>query len=405
MAAPKGKKRAEPVIVEEVEEQLDPSQEADVVAAFEAEQEKRDKLEEFHSLAAGQDYRVRAELWVEADSSWVTLASFKLAGFDPHLALKRFCTPKYAAGSLFIKVRLVLLDERGKYVKGGITSLRLIVNEEEVKPAATDPLDSPAVKMVIESMRASSAGMIDMMKAAFGRPANGDSMGAKDILQLVTQVQALNPREDGIKRVGEIVGLLESLKGLLPQPEASSGEGGILSELSQAVKTAKDLGLLGRGSAINAPAIQHSPEEVSRPTFTPAGGAFVLQSPEPSPAPIKEKPMPKTDDPVESVLKRHLPIFVQWGRGRRDVERTADYLIEVVEDELIPAIKSKMPLATDEAVWAKLLEFAKMPSEVEKVFVLVPDLGPCADWARAVIAEAVKQLETPAEVPGVTDAA
>ena len=104
-------------------------------------------------------------------------------------------------------------------------------------------------------------------------------------------------------------------------------------------------------------------------------------------------------DPVMEVVNRHMQTFVVWAQSSRDHERSADYLIEVIEEELIPAIRKRIPLASEEKVMEELIKAAKDPAEVEKIFVQVPQLARHAEWVRKVIAAAVRLMETPEEQP------
>lgn len=350
-----------------------------------AELETEGKLAFFHDKFGEKDYKVRIEVFHREDNEWEMVDTVKLDGFDPFNSLK-----KYGGG----RYRLSLLDDGGCYVKGGRMEVRIA--QAAVSAQAASPSNQPdaSMSLLIETLKAQNAQSLEIIKASLGRPIpeqKGPSL--TELISALSGLKGLTPKEDGgMGGIEKTLGLMKLVKELMPEPAESSGEG-VMGEIAQAVKVASEMGLLNRGQRGPAPAPRQAP-----PPQNLAAGTVVL-NPEP-PTPIEEPESPMR--PVIDKLKSYVPTFISWAKRDKPVEDAADFLIDELDNEIVPLIvKHYKPggviTLTREVVWGDLLSKAKDPNQVIAIFSAVPELGAYRSWVERVIAEAVKVAEAPAE--------
>ncbi len=109
-------------------------------------------------------------------------------------------------------------------------------------------------------------------------------------------------------------------------------------------------------------------------------------------------------DPLSKKIIELVPRFVGGARANAPVPDWANYLLEVLDAEimpvLLPVLKEKYkPLVNDEGdVYDILIKYAKDPAERGTIFLQIPPLAPHKDWVNKIIDEAIRLEEIP-DVP------
>lgn len=337
------------------------------------ENEAMEKLERFQSMFHGKDYKVRVEKWNEEESEWEWTERFKLEGFDPLISLK-----KYGGG----RFKLVLIDDGGKYIKGGHQLIRIakpIVPEVPLVAPAPEPrsaFEDPAVKMMIEQSRSDRMGLMEMIKAIMAKPepAKPDGMTPLQMIEMVKSVTGMMPKGEQTS-IKDMLGIVGALKGLLEPKEGEADKGSVLSEILQAVEVGKKMGF------IKAP-------NGAAPTPKPAISR--------DPAPVAAAPVNEID-PVVEKINRYIPMFEDWARTGEPVDDAASFLLARIENEFVPLLVKQYAGSgfeiDEDGIYERLVESAKNVGEVSSIFTKYPVLAPYEGWVRNVIASAVKTYE------------
>ena len=224
-APPRRRRRAaselpRPAAVEDQDAALETGDDSDIILPDMAEMEAAEKLGVFHDRFGEKDYKVRVELFNKDDNEFEIVDTVKLDGFDPFSNLK-----KYGGG----RYRLSLLDDSGKYVKGGRMEVRIAKVAAEVD--APKPQQDNGMTAMIAMLQAQNAQNVEILKAALGRPvseAKGPSL--TELIAALAGIKNLSPKEaDGMGGVKGTLELMKLVKEIMPAP-AEGGEGSVMDE-------------------------------------------------------------------------------------------------------------------------------------------------------------------------------
>lgn len=340
-----------------------------------APDEDSNKLAEFLQFFGGKEYKVRAEEYDKEEKTWLHLDTFPVDGFDPYETCKRYGPGRY---------RLTFLNDKGKYVKGGQPQIRIggarAILSSPTAPGQDNPLNNPIVAMMLAQANENAKANAELVRAILMRPEPVKST-TNEVMDLLIKLKAMDPKEpkadESMKKLMEALTMKMIERGM--DGTDGGGEGGIMSEIKDALPILKEI--LAAKNPQRA-GIQ-APPRVLTATATPT--------------PTSEAP---TVNALIEALKPYITIFKAKAEKNIDKERAAQFLLDELDDSVIPLIKKHVPLAamaTDDAVMDSLVSRAKDPLEVENLFTACPELAPFKEWIVAVIAEAVRILETPNE--------
>jgi hypothetical protein len=380
-----------------LDETIEPTQEEIEIAQ---------QLSDFQEEFGGKDYHVRVERYIKEDSEWEILPQiFKLDGFDPTTQLK-----PYGGG----RFRLTPLNEKKKYVKSNGDRIYFRMAEfprdaEPVQEQRKSALEDPIVQMMIENSRADKLAFMELLRTMVAKPVEQPKgPGMTELIESLAKLKTLGPTDDGgFKNMKQALEFMTAMKALMPEPAEPSGEG-FMSELSQAVKVAGDMGLLNRRGA-GAPQ-EAKPSAAISPGVQPRGvmgHSTVPPAITHNPVPTENKPVEEKNPIIEGV-REYVPTFVKWARRAEEIEVASDFLVGELTSEIIPLIvKHYRPgglTLSQDFVLQKLVDYSQDPKEVEKIYDFAPELSEFKPWVNAVIAESVKQITTvEAEPPEGTD--
>lgn len=345
------------------------------------EMEDAQRLGDFQARFGGKDYKVRVDRYNKEDAEWEYATSCKLDGFDPFITLQK----THGGG----KYRLTLLDDGGRYVKGGRQEIRIA--ESAVKPEAEAPKPSPwqdpGILAVMEMLKAQSSQATEMVKAMIA--AQSTKPAEQPIAELVgalAKLQGMVPREaDSMKGVKDALEMLTAAKVLLPEAKEATEGGGMLSEVLEAVKAGKELGFFDRHR--QQPSLP-APGRIASPVAAP-----IICNP---PEAVMSKP-----DPIMEKVNGYLPILTAWAKRGEEVADAADFVVTEVVNEIVPVIVENYRPGglrlNAETILSHLIEKAKDPAEVEKIYAFAPGLMAYRPWVEAVVSEAVRIIEAPSE--------
>lgn len=367
--------------IEEVElEDEDPTEE---------EVESSEKVADFQARFSGKQYKVRIERFNPTEAEWEWVVKLPLEGFEPFNVL-----PKYGGG----KYKAVLIDDGGHYVKGGMMHFRFSVPIEMPTEKPRSALEDPVVVMMLESQKQQaesqkqqSAMLMEILKTSLpgAQAATQKGMDAAQVMEMFAKFSALTaPKENSMKSFMEMVGLWEKAKDAFTPDEKESG--GIVSEIKEAIGALALLpqirGQVGQaGAPMNPPA--RAPNRVISPT------APIVINPV---VPKKEETMRKALSPAAEKALFYVPKIEEAARENADVEKWADKILDILDEEVIPAlVKEYNGFVSAESIYDRLLAGAKNLDEREIVFIHAPPLLPYKEWLYRVIDEAVRVLETP----------
>jgi len=180
MARPvKKERRRRAVLVEEDDDlrNLDLEQEDE---ATKDDLETEEWLSDFQSRFSDQPVHVQVEKFEEGE--WAICRKYPLSSFDHEAVRDEFGGGKY---------RATLFDKKGKYVKGGRNHFKFaapaIKKDAEINRPA-DPLQNPAVVLLIKSMETAQANMMGLFQAMI--TSNAASKASGGIGELVEAIMA-----------------------------------------------------------------------------------------------------------------------------------------------------------------------------------------------------------------------
>lgn len=336
--------------------------------------EDDNKLAEFLQFFGGKEYKVRVEEFDKAEKVWLHLDTFPVDDFEPYETCKRFGPGRY---------RLTFLNDKGKYVRGGQPQIRIggrALPAVAAAPASVEqnPLANPIVAMMLAQANENAKANRELLQALLTRPEAPKST-TNEVMDLLLKLKAMDPKEpkgdDTMKKLMEALTMKMIERGM--EGGEGGGEGGIMSEIKDALPILKEI------LAAKAP---------QRAGLVPAPARPAAQ--------ITNTPTPEATavNPLIEALKPYLAIFKSKAEKNADKERAAQFLLDELDETVIPLIKTHVPiaaLASDAAVMDSLLSRAKDPAQVEALFTACPELVPHREWITAVIAQAVVILETP----------
>jgi len=329
-----------------------------------------EKLSEFMQLFGGKEYKVRVEEFNNEEKIWLHLDTFPVDGFEPFETCKRFGPGRY---------RLTFLNDKGRYVKGGQPQIRIggkaLAAIAASAPASQDanPLNNPIVMMMLAQANENAKANAELVRAILLRPEPAKST-TNEVMDLLIKLKAMDPKEtkdDTMKKLSEALMMKMIEKGM--DGGDGDGGGGLLSEIKDAMPIIKEV--LAARLPQRAPAPR--PTQISAP---------------PSEVPAV--------NPLIEALRPYLAIFKAKAEKNADKERAANFLLDELDESVIPLIKLHVPLAamaSDAAVMESLISRAKDPAQVETLFSACPELVPHKEWIVSVIAQAVAIAETPNE--------
>lgn len=340
----------------------------------EAEQEFEDaeRLGEFMSQFDGAEFSVRVERHNPVTKRWEYVSKEPTDGLDPFEKCSEFGGGEY---------RLTPL-KNGRYFKAGPRPIITVAarpekKEEPAKVEDSDPLKSPLVALMLQQAQESKREMIELFKVLAAKPEPAKS-STTEVLELVTRLKALEPKDDASKKMMDAVLATLIEKALNPErPEHEGGES-IASQIKDALQVAKDLGPMLAARKAPQPRL--------------AAPVAVAQPVKPSEA------VPVATNPLVESARAYVPIFLKWAKRNEDPDVAADFLIDELSSEIVPAICANyhpmgMNLSAD-VVYQQLIDRSQKPEEVEAVFAFAPELAPHREWVLSVIREAVKSLTT-----------
>lgn len=368
------KKKQNPTLedMEEVELEEEPTEE---------ELESSEKVADFQARFSGKQYKVRIERFNVTDAEWEWVAKLPLEGFEPFNVL-----PKYGGG----KYKAVLIDDGGHYVKGGMMHFRFSAPLEVVPDKPKSALEDPAVVMLMESQKQQQLMLMEILKASLpgAQAASQKGMDAAQVMDMFAKFSALTaPKENSMKSLMEMVGLWEKAKDAFTPDEKESG--GIVSEIKEAI------GALALLPQIRQMVPSGQPLSGSVPpgrTITPR----VINPTSPVVMPKEDKM--KKPVPVSPALQKalfYVPKIEDAARDNADTVKWADKLLDILDDEVVPALIAEYNgLPSEDSIYDRLLQAVK-GDERESLFIHAPTLLPYKEWVYKVIDEAVRIVETP----------
>jgi hypothetical protein len=379
--SPRHKRPAVEIEEPEVEETM-----TDLDLPTPEQMEDAQRLSDFQARFGGKDYKVRVDRYNKEDAEWEYATSCKLDGFDPFVSLQ-----KSHGGGRF---RLTLLDDAGRYVKGGRQEIRIAepIGKSEPEVVKVSPMQDPGVQAIIAMMQAQAAQNSDLLKTIISAQATKPAeQPIAELVGALSKLQGLVPREgDSMKGVKDALELLTAAKGLLPEAKEAEASGGVLSEVLEAVKAGKELGFFDRYRQPPPQRLPPTPGTVLAPS-----GVVPLSRP-----PL-EATMPAVN-PITEKVSSYIPLLVSWAKRNETVEDAGDFVVSELMSEVVPVVVANYhPLGLTlnaETVLTHLLEKAKDPAEVERIFDFAPALAEYREWMLCVVAEAVRIIENPAEV-------
>lgn len=328
-------------------------------------------ISDFQERFSDQPAKVLVEKYDDT-GEWCYCKKYTLASFDVDQIKEEFGGGKYRAS----------LYADGHYVKTGRRHFKVsdpvFKRVEERKPE--NPLENPIVAMMIESMKSQQVSMLELTKSMIAAQA-GKSGGLGEVVEAMKAVNALTPKTDKpLDNFKETLGIMKLVKELSGEGEESSE--GLLGNIKEF------LGML--------PALK---EQMAN--MKPAGNPSLAPGTPDLPQTITVAGGPPPMDPLTKKIVDLIPKFVGGARANAPVPDWGNYLLEVLDTEvmpvLLPVLKEKYkPLVQNEDdVYDLLIKYAKDPSERLQLFKTIPPLAPHAEWCLKVIDEAVRLIELP----------
>jgi hypothetical protein len=370
-------------------EELDMQEPGEPPEETEDERENSEKLADFQAKFSGKQYRIRLERFNVDESEWEWVTRMPLEGFEPFNVLPKYGTGRYKA---------VLLDEGGRYVRGGYMEFRFMAPAETQAEKSRSVMEDPAVIMVVEQMKQQSTMLMEILKSMIpsqASAAQARSMDPSQMLDMMTKFSALTQNKDtGVKTLTDMMGLMAKAKEAFTPDEPESG--GLVSDIKEAIGA---LALLPQmRSALPAPNSgsngSPSPGVSGNQRIILPPGTPVMMNPPKTKTPVSP-PTPPPSEATQKILF-YLPKFEEAGRENRDAQKWAEKLLDILDDEVIPAlVKEYNGFVSEDSIYDRLIKAGSSPEEKEKIFIYAPSLLPYKDWVYQVIEEALKIVNEP----------
>jgi hypothetical protein len=326
-------------------------------------------VSEFQSRFTEQPYNVLIEKFDNGE--WSICRRYSLNTFDHEAIRAEFGGGKY---------RAVLIDPRGRYVPEGRNTFKFaesLIKPELLKPAP-NPLENPAIALMIESMRANQTNLMELMKVIVAGNPGSQKSDLAQIIGAMKGIQELTPKDKPLDSIKDTLGLMKLVKDVSGEGDS---KGGFLSELKQFMEV--------------WPAIKEQ--------MASAKGAPVPLAPAPnaapSPTPVPIERTPTVMDPLTAKIVQLVPKFVKAAKEAQPIPGWGATLLDIVDVEIMPLLvpvwkKQYGPLVQNEDdAFDILVRYAKDPAEREKIFKTITPLDPYKEWVNNVILEAVRLCE------------
>jgi|SRR5579871_64214 len=370
------------VIIEDPEDSAPTAVDSQIEALEEQKEVERieltdEWLTDFQQRFSDQPVRVTIEKYDES-GDWSYCKKCPLMSFDLEIIKQEFGGGKY---------RATLFGPDGHYIKTGRRHfkvsdvLRSVVTEK--KP--DNPFENPMVVMMLKNMESHQTAMLELTKSMITAQA-GKPQGITEIVEAMKGIHALSPKTDKpLESMKETLGLMKLIKEVSGDSEES---GGLLSSLKEVLDV--------------LPALK---EQMASLKPAAAPGMSAPQAPGPV-NPLPESISVTTGGPMDALTRKIvdlIPKFVSGAKANAPVTEWGNYLLEVVDAEvmplLLPVLKERYkPLVQNEDdAYDLLMKYAKDPQERVNFFKTVPPLAPHKEWSLKVIDEAVRLLELPDE--------
>lgn len=366
------KKKA--VLIEEADdgrsgdiEDLSPSD----IREIEEQERTEELLSEFKERFVDQPAKILVEKY-DSEGDWAICRKYPLISFEQEHVKAEFGGGKY---------RGILLDQGGKYVKGGRINFKFAeaVNKEPAEKKPDNPLENPVVLMMIKSMEANQHNMMEFAKAFMSPGAPGvnapKSNTLGEVVEVVKSLNSMTTKDKPLDNIKETLGLLKLVKEATGD---SDDKGGLLSEIREFLEMAPML----KDQLANL-------KPQATPTQITAG------------APLNGKEAKPQMDPLTKKIVELVPKFVGGAQSNAPVGEWGNYLLEIFDTEvlplLLPAMKAKYKsLVKDEDdLYDIVLRLAQDPEERAEAFKQIVPLAPYQAWCNLVIDEAIRLAQAP----------
>ncbi len=360
--------RAAPMLVEKIvsEEAAD-----EILENITSEElEDNDKLREFQEQFGGKQYYVRIERYNEETNEAEIVDKIYLDSFDPFVLGKKY------GGGKFI---CTMLNDRGRYMAGGrmhFNFAKPVLDKRDERPTG---IDDPAMKMFIESMKSQQTMLMEILKASLTQEKT------TDIDKMVSALKGLhdmNPKEKSVSSTAQMKEMLEMMTML---KEVTGGD----SDRDEKVSMFSDLK--------DAFKILMESRKIPTPTNAPMIKSMPIVQKPAANVTVKEEPVFIKPIALE-ILEPYIPKFVDAARAHEDIETWSEYLFEVIDTKLVPALSKHYSTiffkVSDDDVWERLLEASedKDKDKINKIFEFAPALEPHRDWVYHVIEQTIKDI-------------
>lgn len=353
------------IVNNEIVEEVDTD---DLIGELSTEKDIADaaRLEDLRERFGGHQYTIRVEKFNKTESRFETVDKFQFDTFD-EFAISR----KWGGGEYVCQ----LLDEDAKYVKGGRFRFIFAEPKELDKPVGyASPLQDPTTQAFIEQMKSNQSMLLEVLKTSL----TGEKQ--TPIEQIVNALKGLKDmsgeKNDMFKNMRDMLEMQMLMKEATGQDDDKGGGTGVVSEILEAFKTLKSIPPRPQTGQRNAgvsslPIVKNPNSDVKESDVIP---------------------------PVKSILF-YVPKFTEAAERNDDPEKWADFLLNILETETVPALVKHYWLADEQMIWEKLIAASEDPDKIEKLFEKAPTLSPFKEWVVAVINCAIKQLDaqSPAE--------
>lgn len=355
-------KKKSPEAQEAEDEVLHPEEQRELEDAIDESQ----TLDDFRAQFSGKAYRVRIEKQNPASKEFEMCEQISFDNFDPFVIRDSWGPGKYRAS---------LLNDRGRYVSGGrmhyVFAAPVERPKEETK--VQDPLQNPLFGLMMKSMEAQNAQLLKIMEIqAQGRPAENPM----DPMKLLTMIQTLKGMTEPPKGINDMKDMLTTFKAF---KDLTGGNDGGEGSWADDIKTVVEM--MGQ---IKGVAPLQRPQIAPRPTVSGQPTPLTV-------VPAKSAEGEKSMTEAEQKAIFYAPKFVDAAKENASVDVWAEFLLDIIDREIVPAIKRQYGFfATEDRIYDSLLDAARSPEQIAKIYDYVPTLKDYGTWVDAVIGAAVK---------------
>lgn len=322
--------------------------------------ETEEKLGQFRDLFTGKQYKIRVEKFNFETHEYELCEKALLDGFDPFNLRK-----KYGAG----KYKCVLLNEQSRYVEGGSMYFSFAAPLETEEKGSKSPFTDPSVMFFIQNLEKNQMLMLEMFKTAMTGKAN-EKDSLESLMGALGKLKELDPSAkspSANKSLEELLGLFAKFQDLMGSKDEEKG--GLMSDAKEV------LALLPQLAGALKPPMRPAPPPMrgARPAIGNNGGNEVT--------------------PLQKKLSVYMPRFIEAAQSNEAIDPLANYLISILDTDMVPWFAKQYPLVTEDTAWDWLINAGKSAEQTDKIFAFAPELAPYKSWVTQVIAQAVEILE------------